>query len=37
MFTIRNGKIAEVEVIADPTRLSQLEFAVLDRREPTTN
>src|SRR5438874_4879027 len=29
-FTIRNDKIVEIEVIADPARLSQLHFAVLD-------
>lgn len=29
-LTITNGKIAEVDVFADPARLSQLELAVLD-------
>lgn len=30
-LTIRDGKIAEYEVIADPVRLHQLDLAVLDR------
>jgi RNA polymerase sigma-70 factor (ECF subfamily) len=29
-FTITNGKIAEIDVIADPDRLRQLDLAVLD-------
>ena len=29
-LTIRNGKIAEIEAVADPTRLHQFELAVLD-------
>lgn len=29
-FTIVNGKIVEVEIIADPARLQQLDLAVLD-------
>ena len=29
-FTIRNDKIVEIEAIADPARLRQLHFAVLD-------
>jgi hypothetical protein len=29
-FTIANGKIAQVEIIADATRLAQLEIGVLD-------
>lgn len=28
-FTLKNGKIAELDVIADPTRLRQLDLAVL--------
>ena len=28
-FSITNGKIAEVDVIANPARLSELELAVL--------
>lgn len=29
-FTITGGKIAEIDVVADPERLRQLELAVLD-------
>jgi hypothetical protein len=29
-FTIMHGKIVEVDVIADPERLRQLDLAVLD-------
>ena len=29
-FTIRGGKIVEIDVIADPARLSQLDLALLD-------
>jgi RNA polymerase sigma-70 factor (ECF subfamily) len=29
-FTIRGGKIAEIEAIADPERLSELDLALLD-------
>ncbi|MEC0226494.1 sigma-70 family RNA polymerase sigma factor [Paenibacillus alba] len=29
-FTMRDGKITEVELIADPSRISQLDLAVLD-------
>jgi RNA polymerase sigma-70 factor (ECF subfamily) len=29
-FTIAGGKIVEVEVVADPERLRELELAVLD-------
>ncbi len=29
-FTIRGGKIVEIDAIADPTRLRQLDLAVLD-------
>lgn len=29
-FTIKNGKIAEIDAIADPTRLRQMRLAVLD-------
>jgi RNA polymerase sigma-70 factor (ECF subfamily) len=29
-FTIRNGKIAEIEAVADPTRLRQFDLAALD-------
>ena len=29
-LTIRNGKIAEIEAVADPTRLRQFDLAVLD-------
>jgi hypothetical protein len=31
MFTITRGKIAEVDVVADPARLRQLDLAVLKR------
>ena len=37
-LTIRNGKIAEIEAVADPTRLRQFDLAVLDderANEPT--
>jgi RNA polymerase sigma-70 factor (ECF subfamily) len=30
-FTIMDGKIAAIEIIADPARLSQLNVAILDR------
>jgi RNA polymerase sigma factor (sigma-70 family) len=29
-FTVRHGKIVEIDILADPTRLRQLELAVLD-------
>lgn len=29
-FTVRRGKIVEIDVLADPTRLRQLDLAVLD-------
>jgi RNA polymerase sigma factor (sigma-70 family) len=29
-FTVRRGKIVEIDVLADPARLSQLDLAVLD-------
>ena len=29
-FTVRGGKIVEIDVIADPERLSQLDLALLD-------
>ena len=29
-LTIRNGKIAEIEAVADPTRLRQFDLALLD-------
>ncbi|MBA2677705.1 MAG: sigma-70 family RNA polymerase sigma factor [Ktedonobacteraceae bacterium] len=29
-LTIRNGKIAEIEAVADPTRLRQFDLAILD-------
>jgi hypothetical protein len=29
-FTIKDGRIAEIDVVADPERLRQLELAVLD-------
>jgi len=29
-FTIRNGKIAEIDILADPERLRRLDLAVLD-------
>jgi hypothetical protein len=29
-FTLRGGKIVEIEVIADPERLSRLDLALLD-------
>jgi hypothetical protein len=31
-FTITRGKIAQVDVIADPARLRELDLAVLDDR-----
>jgi RNA polymerase sigma-70 factor, ECF subfamily len=30
-FTVRRGKIVEIDILADPERLSQLELAVLDK------
>jgi hypothetical protein len=29
-FTIRDGKIVEVDVVADPARLRELDIAALD-------
>jgi RNA polymerase sigma-70 factor (ECF subfamily) len=29
-FTVRRGKIAEIDILADPARLSQLDLAVPD-------
>jgi RNA polymerase sigma-70 factor (ECF subfamily) len=29
-FTVRNGKIVEIDILADPARLRQLDLAVLD-------
>jgi hypothetical protein len=29
-FTVTRGKIAEIDVLADPARLRQLDLAVLD-------
>jgi RNA polymerase sigma-70 factor (ECF subfamily) len=29
-FTVRGGKIVEIDVLADPERLSRLDLAVLD-------
>ena len=29
-FTVRGGKIVEIDVIADPERLSRLDLALLD-------
>jgi hypothetical protein len=29
-FTVREGKIVEIDVLADPARLEQLDLAVLD-------
>jgi hypothetical protein len=29
-FTVRRGKIVEIDLLADPTRLGQLDLAVLD-------
>jgi RNA polymerase sigma factor (sigma-70 family) len=31
-FTVRQGKIVEIDVLADPARLRQLDLAVLDER-----
>jgi len=31
-FTVRGGKIAEIDILRDPERLKQLDLAVLDRR-----
>jgi RNA polymerase sigma-70 factor (ECF subfamily) len=30
-FTVRQGRIAEIDILADPERLSRLELAVQDR------
>ena len=30
-FTVRHGRIVEIDIIADPTRLRGLNLAVLDR------
>jgi hypothetical protein len=29
-FTVRRGKIAEIDVLADPERLRRLDLAILD-------
>jgi RNA polymerase sigma-70 factor (ECF subfamily) len=29
-FTIRGGRIVEIDILADPARLAQLDLAVLD-------
>ncbi len=29
-FTIKRGKIVEIDILADPTRLRQLDLALLD-------
>jgi RNA polymerase sigma-70 factor (ECF subfamily) len=29
-FTVRRGKIVEIDVLADPARLRKLDLAVLD-------
>jgi hypothetical protein len=29
-FTVRHGKIVEIDILADPARLSQLDLALLD-------
>jgi RNA polymerase sigma-70 factor (ECF subfamily) len=29
-FTVRGGKIVEIDVLADPERLGRLDLAVLD-------
>jgi len=29
-FTVRGGKIVEIDILADPARLRRLELAVLD-------
>jgi RNA polymerase sigma-70 factor (ECF subfamily) len=29
-FTIKNGRISEVDIIADPARLGELDLAVLE-------
>jgi hypothetical protein len=30
-FTITRGKIVEIDILADPARLGQLDLAVLDQ------
>jgi RNA polymerase sigma-70 factor (ECF subfamily) len=29
-FTVANGKIVEIDILADPERLAQLDLAILD-------
>ena len=29
-FTVRNGKVVELNILADPTRLAELDLTVLD-------
>jgi RNA polymerase sigma-70 factor, ECF subfamily len=29
-FTVRRGRIVEIDILADPTRLRQLDLTVLD-------
>jgi hypothetical protein len=31
-FTVRRGKIVEIDILADPERLRQLDLPVLDDR-----
>jgi RNA polymerase sigma-70 factor, ECF subfamily len=31
-FTVRRGKIVEIDILADPARLRQLDLTVLDDR-----
>jgi hypothetical protein len=30
-FTVRGGKITEVDILADPERLRELDLSILDR------
>ena len=30
-FTVRDGRILEIDVLADPERLRRLDFSLLDR------
>jgi hypothetical protein len=35
-FTVRDGKIAEIDILSDPERLSQLDLTVIDSCQDRT-
>ena len=34
-FTVANGKIVEIDILADPERLVQLDLAILEDGQPS--